>query len=297
MSYDASASRALAELATQRNMSISAVQRLLKEGADPFYVPNGSNNGVSAIVHASTRASAAVAREIFDACIAQVPDTPAAKQWLDRNLGRGMRLVHVAARLGWADAIATLRERGATLTGRDDEKQMPLRHATDAPATPGSASPEAAAEVLLASMRMTRPNHEWDAAAISVDLGGGMTLAHACAGAGLVDELAGVLRAAGEKREALLNKRDNEDRTPLILAAQRGHAALIEVLLESGARASVEALQWSCLNGHASAARALIKGGADPGELDGEGLSCADYARDEGWDDLAHEIEALGRCA
>lgn len=287
----AAAAADMVSLARERKLQLADCTRLLRDGADPWHVPDGG--GVSALVLASTRAHAGVARALFDACLSRVPDGPYAKAWLNRDLGRGLRLVHVAARLGWADALGTLRDMGATLTGRDAEGQMPLRYAMDATgasASGGSASD--AAGVLLAAMRATRPGGVWDAAAAEADVGGGTTLAHACAGAGNVDELLGVLAASN----SLARARDDDGRTPLVLAAQRGSAACVAPLVRAGADVSEgQPLHWAALNGHAGVARALLEHGADINAVDVDGCTCVDYARSEDHHELADELEAQAR--
>ncbi|XRB17287.1 ankyrin repeat domain-containing protein 50 [Pseudoscourfieldia marina] len=238
------------------------------------------------------------ARKLFDKCMARMHvgvgvNPRHAKAWLNKDVGYGLRLVHIAAQFGWVDALATLRDRGADFMKRDDERKTPLWHAAEAPCT--LTTTRAAVSVLLAATRAKLPNGVWDYDSVAIKLGGGMTLVHACASAGVVDELSAILSAAGnDKRlKTLLSKLDEDGRSPLILAAQRGHAEAATLLMQAGAAVSANELRWACLNGHAEVARVMVSFGADAQERDEDGLSCAEYARADGWHALADEMEKI----
>ena len=238
------------------------------------------------------------ARKLFDKCMARMHvgvgvNPRHAKAWLNKDVGYGLRLVHIAAQFGWVDSLATLRDRGADFMRRDDERKTPLWHAAEAPCT--LTTTRAAVSMLLAATRAKLRNGVWDYDSVAIKLGGGMTLVHACASAGVVDELSAILSAAGngKRLKKLLSKLDEDGRSPLILAAQRGHAEAATLLMQAGAAVSANELRWACLNGHAEVARVMVSFGADAQERDEDGLSCAEYARADGWHALADEMEKI----
>lgn len=66
-----------------------------------------------------------------------------------------------------------------------------------------------------------------------------------------------------------VNARDRYGQTALMLAAHRGHAAIVEVLIEHGAdldvtaKYALSALMLAVIGGHAEIARMLVQAGAD----------------------------------
>ncbi|MGQ0750211.1 MAG: ankyrin repeat domain-containing protein [Betaproteobacteria bacterium] len=73
-----------------------------------------------------------------------------------------------------------------------------------------------------------------------------------------------------------INAKDRYGQTALMLAAHRGHAAMVELLIERGAdldvtaKFSLSALMLAVIAGHAEIARMLVRAGADRG-LQGSG--------------------------
>jgi ankyrin repeat protein len=84
-----------------------------------------------------------------------------------------------------------------------------------------------------------------------------------------LDNLAEVERHVDEE-PGLLDAQDDEERTPLIYAAQEGHVGVALWLVEKGAAIDVQdyegstALWWACHNGNISLVRLLMRRGADP---------------------------------
>ena len=75
---------------------------------------------------------------------------------------------------------------------------------------------------------------------------------------------------------------------PLHEAARHGHAELVRLLLERGARVNARsgtgrtALHLAAEEGHADVVRVLVDSGADVSIRDGRGKTAADRARREG---------------
>ena len=65
------------------------------------------------------------------------------------------------------------------------------------------------------------------------------------------------------------NVKDGDKWTPLMHAAEKGHTAVIQALIDGGADANAKdsenntALTWAANEGHVDAANALIAGGAE----------------------------------
>lgn len=81
-------------------------------------------------------------------------------------------------------------------------------------------------------------------------------------------------------------------------AAVNGHLDAVHMLLEAGADPTLvddvhgsQALAWAASGGHTNVVRMLHAAGADPAHRNAHGRTAADLARDNGYPELADEIE------
>lgn len=85
------------------------------------------------------------------------------------------------------------------------------------------------------------------------------------------------------KKEKTVDIVGEEDRTPFMIAVDRGHVALAEALLERGADVNhkdsdgLTALHYACLCENPEMIRMLIKKGADESAVDNDGSKPKDY--------------------
>ena len=90
-----------------------------------------------------------------------------------------------------------------------------------------------------------------------------------------------------------INVRDDHGQTPLILAADHGHASLIECLLDRGADVEMglsdqqTPLLLAVKQGHVEALNALLKGGADVHKKGHDGMDAMELAVKSGQNDAA----------
>jgi ankyrin repeat protein len=98
------------------------------------------------------------------------------------------------------------------------------------------------------------------------------------------------------KHGADVNARNNNNSTPLHLAANAGVA---ELLIRHGAEVNVRdkdgftPLHWAADKGHLDVARLLLEMGADPNIIDKENKTPLDIAREKGHENVARVIEEL----
>lgn len=84
--------------------------------------------------------------------------------------------------------------------------------------------------------------------------------------------------------------------TPLIVASASNHVDVIRVLLSAGAKVGLRngkkilALEYAIVFGGAGAVKVLLAAGADPNELDAEGLYPVHRACVEGYTDIVQEL-------
>lgn len=82
---------------------------------------------------------------------------------------------------------------------------------------------------------------------------------------------------------------DLHGRTALIWASYRGHDEAVGALIHEGAscshkdRSGCTALHWASIKGVPRAVRLLIAAGGDPYDIDGDGKSSVDHAREKRW--------------
>jgi hypothetical protein len=103
---------------------------------------------------------------------------------------------------------------------------------------------------------------------------------------------------------ANVNWRDEEGYTPMIWAAQHGHAPIVEYLTSRFAsvnptdRAGYTPLMWAAQEGHVATVEALLKKGANPNVNDKRGANAMTLARWSG-NDRVYAIlrEAMGRAS
>ncbi len=99
-----------------------------------------------------------------------------------------------------------------------------------------------------------------------------------------------------------VNARDRHGQTALMLAAHRGHRALLDLLIESGADLNVtakyhlSALMLAIVAGHAEIARRLAQAGADrdirgTGAPGFAGKTAHDLAVERGMEELYEDLE------
>jgi len=97
------------------------------------------------------------------------------------------------------------------------------------------------------------------------------------------------------------NARDPKGQTGVMLAAQAGHVAVVQLLIDSGAdlnltgKHGLSAVMLAVLAGHKEVAQALAHAGADltlqvTGALGFAGMTVVDFAAARGWNDLAIEL-------
>jgi ankyrin repeat protein len=97
----------------------------------------------------------------------------------------------------------------------------------------------------------------------------GVSAVHAASGIGHAEVLA-LFADAGAALDAL----DFEGRTPLVLAARGGHAEVVRILLQRGARSQISgALREAAGEGHLEAARLLLQAGAPADAADPFGFT------------------------
>lgn len=82
---------------------------------------------------------------------------------------------------------------------------------------------------------------------------------------------------------------DLHGRTALIWASYRGHDEAVAALIHEGASVSLKdrsgctALHWASIKGVPRAVHHLVNAGADPHDIDGDGKSSIDHAREKRW--------------
>jgi len=97
------------------------------------------------------------------------------------------------------------------------------------------------------------------------------------------------------------NARDRYGQTGLMLAAHAGHLAAVQLLIDSGANLNLtakyglSAVMLAVIAGHKEVAQALAHAGADltlrgTGAPGFAGMTVADLAAGQGWNDLAIEL-------
>ncbi|XP_062092359.1 protein VAPYRIN-like [Humulus lupulus] len=117
---------------------------------------------------------------------------------------------------------------------------------------------------------------------------------HVAASFDQTEEVLDLVRVRGS---ASLDRRDNEGRTPLHVAAAKGHIKCARVLVESGAdkdarsRDGRTALYRAAANGDRPMVRMLIQMGADPTIPNDRGRSALDVARDKGHSEVVEVLE------
>ncbi|PCD21162.1 hypothetical protein AU210_016588 [Fusarium oxysporum f. sp. radicis-cucumerinum] len=106
-------------------------------------------------------------------------------------------------------------------------------------------------------------------------------LAHVLARHGLVISLQRFLEQGDTTS---VNAKDVYGRTPLLYAAERGHAAAVQILLDGRANADIQdlagatPLHWSVLRGHINIMTLLLERGASPFIHDNGGCTALDWA-------------------
>ncbi|MCP9237638.1 ankyrin repeat domain-containing protein [Lewinella sp. JB7] len=91
--------------------------------------------------------------------------------------------------------------------------------------------------------------------------------------------------------------KDGTGNTPLMGVCFKGNLAIARYLLERGANPSVRnatggtALTFAAMFNRPELVELLLEHGADPGVRDQRGLSAADYAREQGLEDLTARLE------
>ncbi len=93
-----------------------------------------------------------------------------------------------------------------------------------------------------------------------------------------------------------LFKANEQGKTPLLVAAEKGHAEIVQTLLERGAEINDAgpdkntALHYAAQNGHINAVETLTRNGANDQQKNGSGLLPVDLAGQNGHEDV---VEAL----
>lgn len=97
---------------------------------------------------------------------------------------------------------------------------------------------------------------------------------------------------ADDDTPTTVNTADESGQTALHFAADRGHAEIVQTLLEAGANANaadlegISVLQAAVIAGHSKVAAILLKYGANPNQVDMDGDSPISCARDDGSDEM-----------
>lgn len=121
---------------------------------------------------------------------------------------------------------------------------------------------------------------------------GTATLLHWAAGNGLMTTAKRLISTAGLEIDAT----DESGRTPILVAADNGQAALVELLIRNNANldrmddAGSSAVLLAAERGHAEVVRALIKAGANVEQLDASGQSALHLAAWNGADEVVSEL-------